>query len=154
VAIGNHRIKSFENGQVGFSWVDYRTSKQGVMTLEAADFLQRFVTHVLPAGFMKIRHYGILSSRNKAACIAKVREQFDAGPIAKTAKGTNWMKTFELLYGRHPKLCPCCGKGIMLVVETIEPRYRIRQRDGCKIRSKADIDSGLKRTAIPEQNGQ
>lgn len=130
VAISNHRIKSFENGQVGFSWVDYRTSKPGVMTLGATDFLQRFTTHVLPVGFMKIRHYGILSSRNKAACIAKVREQFNVEPVEKPQKGRNWMETFELLYGRHPKLCPCCGKGIMLVVETIEPRYRIRQRDG------------------------
>jgi hypothetical protein len=133
VAISNHRIKAFENGQVAFSWVDYRTSKPGVMTIGATDFLQRFVTHVLPVGFMKIRHYGILSSRNKAACIAKVREQFDVAPIANPPKGRNWMETFEMLYGQHPKLCPCCGKGTMLVVETIEPRHRIRQRDGPKL---------------------
>ena len=82
---------------------------------------------------MKIRHYGILSSRNKAGCIAKVREQFDVEPVEKPPKGHNWMETFEMLYGRHPKLCPCCGKGIMLVVATIEPRQRIRQRDGPKL---------------------
>jgi hypothetical protein len=82
---------------------------------------------------MKIRHYGILSSRNKTACIAKVREQHDVEPVEKPQKGRNWMETFEMLYGRHPKLCPCCGKGIMLVVETIEPRHRIRQRDGPKL---------------------
>lgn len=133
VAISNHRIKAFADGKVDFSWVDYRTSKPGVMTLGATDFLQRFVTHVLPVGFMKIRHYGILSSRNKAACIASVREQFGIDPVEKPVKGRNWMETFEMLYGRHPKLCPCCGKGIMLVVATIEPGYRIRQRDGPQI---------------------
>jgi hypothetical protein len=133
VAISNHRIKSFENGKVGFSWVDYRTSKPGVMTIDATDFLQRFVTHVLPVGLMKVRHYGILSSRNKTVCISKVREQHDVDPIEKPPKGRNWMETFEMLYGHHPKLCPCCGKGIMLVVETIEPGYRIRQRDGPQI---------------------
>jgi hypothetical protein len=133
VAISNHRIKAFADGQVSFSWIDYRTSKPGVLNIEAVDFLQRFVTHVLPVGFMKIRHYGILSSRNKAACIAKVREQFDVGPVKKPPKGRNWMETFEALYGRHPKLCTCCQKGIMLVVETIEPRHRIRQRDGPKL---------------------
>ncbi len=133
VAISNHRIKAFADGQVSFSWIDYRTSKPGVLNIKAVDFLQRFVTHVLPVGFMKIRHYGILSSRNKAKCIGQVREQFDVVPFAEPAKGTNWMETFELLYGRHPKLCTCCGKGIMLVVETIEPRYRIRQRDGPKL---------------------
>jgi hypothetical protein len=132
VAISNHRIKDFANGKVHFSWVDYRTSKPGVMTLEATDFLQRFVAHVLPVGFMKVRHYGILSSRNKAACIETVRVQHDVEPIEKLPKGRNWMETFEMLYGRHPKLCPCCGKGIMLVVQTIEPRHGIRQRDGPK----------------------
>ncbi len=130
VAIGNHRIKAFADGMVDFSWMDYRTSKLGIMSIVATDFLQRFVTHILPVGFMKIRHFGILSSRNKTACIAMVREQFDVEPVEKPPKGRNWMETFELFYGCHPKLCPCCGKGIMLVVETIEPRHRIRQRDG------------------------
>jgi hypothetical protein len=133
VAISNHRIKSFADGKVDFSWIDYRTSKPGIMNIDAIDFLQRFVTHILPEGLMKIRHYGILSSRNKAACIVKVREQFDVEPVEKPQKGRNWMETFEMLYGRHPKLCPCCGKGIMLVVQTIEPAYRIRQRDGPKL---------------------
>jgi len=90
---------------------------------------------VLPMGFMKIRHFGILSSRNKAGCIESVREQFDVAPVDKPVKGMNWMETFEMLYGRHPKQCPCCGKGILLVVATIEPGYRIRQRDGPKLRA-------------------
>jgi hypothetical protein len=133
VAISNHRIKSFADEKVAFSWIDYRTSKLGIMNIDATDFLQRFVTHILPEGYMKIRHYGILSSRNKANCIATVREQFGVAPIEKPIKGSNWMETFELLYGRHPKQCPCCGKGLMLVVQIIEPAYRIRQRDGPKL---------------------
>ena len=71
VAISNHRIKAFADGEVSFSWIDYRTSKPGVLNIQATDFLQRFVTHVLPAGFMKIKHYGILSSRSKATCIVQ-----------------------------------------------------------------------------------
>ncbi len=133
VAISNHRIKAFADGKVTFSWIDYRTSKPGLMPLKASDFLQRFISHVLPVGFMKIRHFGILSSRNKAGCIKSVREQFDVAPVAKPEKSRNWMETFEALYGHHPKLCPCCGKGILLVVATIEPGYRIRQRDGPKL---------------------
>jgi len=130
IAISNHRIKAFADEKVSFSWLDYRTSKLGVMTLDATDFMQRFLTHVLPVGFMKIRHYGILASRNKAKCIAAIRVQFDVAPIAKPLKRLNWMETFELLYGRHPKLCPYCGKGIMVAVLTIIPAYRLRQRDG------------------------
>src|SRR5665648_1041697 len=89
VAISNHRINAFSDGKVTFSWIDYRTSKPGLMPLKGTDFLQRFISHVLPVGFMKIRHFGILSSRNKADCIAKIREQFDVAPIAKPAKGIN-----------------------------------------------------------------
>jgi hypothetical protein len=133
IAISNHRIKAFAHGKVSFSWIDYRTSKPGVMTIQATDFLQRFLTHVLPVGFMKIRHFGILSSRNKTRCIESISEQFDLAPTAKPIKGRNWMETFEMLYGRHPKQCPCCGKGILLVVVTIEPGYCIRQRDGPKL---------------------
>jgi hypothetical protein len=133
VAISNHRIKSFADGKVAFTWIDYRTSKPGTLNIGATDFLQRFVTHILPEGYMKIRHYGILSTRNKAQCIAAVRKQFGVAPVEKPVKGSNWMETFELLYGRHPKLCPCCGKGLMLVVQIIEPAYRIRQRDGPKL---------------------
>lgn len=133
IAISNHRIKAFADGKVTFSWIDYRTSKPGLMTLDAPVFLQRFFSHVLPEGFMKIRHYGILSSRNKAGCIESVREQYGLAPIEKPEKGSNWMETFEMLYGCHPKQCPCCAKGLMLVVHTIEPAYRIRQRDGPKL---------------------
>jgi hypothetical protein len=130
VAISNHRIKAFANGKVDFSWIDYRTSKQGLMTLDASGFLQRFLTHTLPVGFKKIRHYGIMASRNKTKNIAAIREQHDIAPIAKPTKGMNWMETFELLYQRHPKLCPCCQNGIMMSVLTIIPAHRLRIRDG------------------------
>lgn len=130
VAISNHRIKAFANGKVTFSWTDYRTSKTGLMPLDATDFLQRFMTHVLPVGFMKIRHYGILASRNKTPCIVLVREQFGVAPLPKPIKGLNWMETFELLYGTHPKQCKSCGKGIMMAIYSIIPAYRLRQRDG------------------------
>jgi hypothetical protein len=139
VAISNHRIKAFSDGIVTFSWIDYRTSKPGLLPLDANHFLQRFLSHVLPAGFMKIRHYGILASRNKAGCIQSVREQFNVESIAKSTKGLGWMETFELLYGRHPKLCPCCKKGIMVAISVIEPAYRIRQRDGPKLEASASF---------------
>jgi hypothetical protein len=139
VAISNHRIKAFADGKVTFSWIDYRTSKPGLMPLDADHFLQRFLSHVLPTGFMKIRHYGILASRNKADCIQSVREEFNVVPMAKPTKGLNWIETFKLLYGRHPKLCPCCKKGIMMSISVIEPAYRIRQRDGPKLEANASF---------------
>ena len=128
VAISNHRIKAFGDGKVSFSWVDYRTSKAGLMELDADGFLQRFFSHVLPVGFMKIRHYGILASRNKGNTIEMVCGQLGVAPQPKPIKGRNWMEAFELLYGRHPKLCPCCGKGLMVVVETFLTKHQVRIR--------------------------
>jgi hypothetical protein len=128
VAISNHRIKAFGDGKVAFSWVDYRTSNAGVMEIDAGDFLQRFFSHVLPVGFMKIRHYGILASRNKGNTIEMVCGQFGVEPLPKPLKGLGWIEAFELIYGRHPKLCPCCGKGMMVVVETFLPKHRTRIR--------------------------
>lgn len=66
VAISNNRILKFENGMVSFKWRDYKDScKCKVMTLTAEEFIRRFLLHILPARFMKIRHYGILGNRNK-----------------------------------------------------------------------------------------
>ena len=74
IAISNHRIKSVENDRVKFSAIDYRTSKVVQVDLEAEEFLHRFSLHILPAGFMKIRHYGILGSRSKSAALNSARE--------------------------------------------------------------------------------
>ena len=73
VAISNHRIKEVKDGVVTFSWLNYRTGKTGLMPLKATEFLHRFILHVLPVSFIKIRHYGILSTRNKTGYISLVR---------------------------------------------------------------------------------
>ena len=130
VAIGNHRIKDVKDGLVSFSWMDYRTGKTGIMPLKATDFLHRFLLHVLPHGFVKIRHYGILSTRNKSACIARVREFFQVPAIQNPLKGKSSAEIFEALYGRSPKKCPCCGKGTLMVVEVYLPKHLQRSRDG------------------------
>ena len=130
VAISNHRIKNVENGKVTFSWIDYRTEKIGMLSLDASDFLLRFFLHVLPSGFVKIRHYGILSSRNKSACIEKIRSHFAVPSFDKPAKDKSWIDVFVQIYGRHPKLCPCCGKGMMMAMDIFTPKHLLRTRDG------------------------
>ena len=130
VAIGNHRIKEVKDGTVSFSWLDYRTGKTGIMPLKATEFLHRFLLHVLPSGFVKIRHYGILSTRNKSVCIARVREFFQVPMVANPLKGKSPLEVFEALYGRSPKTCPCCGKGTLVVVEVYLPKHLTKSRDG------------------------
>ena len=75
VAISNHRLLSFESGQVTFRWRDYaRGNKQRKMTLDGAEFLRRFVEHVLPRGFVRIRHFGYLANVQRAPLLAVARK--------------------------------------------------------------------------------
>jgi hypothetical protein len=74
VAISNGRLLSLENGQVHFRWRDSRhNNRSSVMRLDAAEFIRRFLLHVLPAGFVKIRHFGLLANRNRRQALALCR---------------------------------------------------------------------------------
>lgn len=130
IAISNHRIKEVKDGIVTFSWINYRTNKVGLLPLMATVFLHRFLLHVLPAGFIKIRHYGILSTRNKTGCIALVRELFGVPQTEMSEKKQSWIELYQTVYGNHPKLCPCCNIGIMVAVETFLPKHLFRIREG------------------------
>jgi len=76
VAISNGRLLSLENGQVTFQWRDSKDNNQiKAMTLDAVQFIRRFLLHILPPGFVKIRHFGFLSSRRRSAALALCRER-------------------------------------------------------------------------------
>lgn len=112
VAISNNRIIKSENGTVTFAWKDYRDgNKKKVMTIASAEFIRRFLMHVLPSGFRKIRHYGLFASRNKAQklllCKKLTRTKITA---PEREKKTAFEKLTELL-GKDFNLCPCCGIG-------------------------------------------
>jgi len=109
IAISNHRIQSIDNGEVVFGYKDYGDGgKVKTMTLLAPEFLRRFCLHILPKGFRKIRHYGILSSRNKK----NLRELQTKMGVPKPEK--------EAIIYIHPdfkaKSCPYCGKGEMHII--------------------------------------
>jgi hypothetical protein len=109
IAISNHRIQSIDNGEVVFAYKDYGDGgKVKTMTLSATEFLRRFCLHILPKGFRKIRHYGLLSSRKKK----DLRELQARMSVVQ-------MKKDAVIY-LHPdfraKCCPCCGKGEMHVI--------------------------------------
>lgn len=110
IAISNHRIINCDNGQVTFKWRDYKdASKEKVMVLPAEEFMRRFLLHVLPPQFTKIRHYGFLASATKqkklALCQKLLRVKQAVLPVGK-------MDTIELikqLTGIDITLCPICG---------------------------------------------
>jgi hypothetical protein len=114
IAISNHRIKGFENGRVNFSYKDYRQGgKQLIMTLDACEFLRRFCLHILPPGFMKIRHYGMLASRVKPQL--KMQQMKMGVPIVKKEK-LPWQQIAKQAMGFDVEACPHCKTGKMITI--------------------------------------
>ena len=134
VAISNSRLIAFDDNGVTFKWKDYRAKgreRHKMMTLATDEFIRRFLIHVLPDGFHRIRHYGLFASGARAENIARAREllavphrQHEAADADASADGA------EPQTPSHP--CPCCG-GRMIIIETFErgcsPRTRPAKRD-------------------------
>jgi hypothetical protein len=125
VAISNNRILSMTETTVTFQWRDRKnggTVKE--MTLDAVEFLRRFLLHVLPSGFMKIRHYGFLGNPAKkeaiALCRSLAKDQSVAQKPHKTPRG--WKDLLLFLTGKDLSVCPHCGKGHLLVLEVLPKR--------------------------------
>jgi hypothetical protein len=131
IAISNHRIKAMENDRVKFSAKDYRTSRVVELDLDAVEFLRRFALHILPSGFIKIRHYGILSPRLKSAALESVREPLHAEEPEVLETGSfsvyEWLAK---LYGLDAGVCPQCKTGRMRLIAVTYPKSRGSPQDG------------------------
>ena len=128
VAIANSRLIACDRSGVTFRWKDYRAEgrdHQKVMTLATAEFIRRFLIHVLPQGFHRIRHYGLLASGTRADNIARARRLLDVPAAQPEAADNSCTEVDDPKPLSHP--CPCCG-GRMIVIETFRrgtsPRYR------------------------------
>ena len=120
VAISNYRLVSIDGGTIVFRYKDYRDgAKQKTMPLGAIDFLQRFCLHILPFGFVRIRHYGILATRRKTQCLKEAR--LSLGIAAPQKQSTDWKSIARLRLGFDPDRCPVCGVGRMILIETLAP---------------------------------
>jgi hypothetical protein len=125
VAISNRRLISADDKDVTFKWKDYRLEGQErynkVMTLPAHEFIRRFLMHVLPAGFHRIRYYGFLTCQTRAKNVARIRELLTNPfiPIdaikAASAEASTSAQPEEPKAPEHP--CPCCGSN-MRIIET------------------------------------
>ena len=108
VAISNQRLEKLEDGRVTFRYKDYADSRrQKRLTLSAAEFLRRFVQHVLPKGFMKIRHYGLLASRQRQARLEQARLLLTAQQLEALLQGQQAEST--AITPAEPWRCPACG---------------------------------------------
>jgi hypothetical protein len=121
VAISNRRLVALNDKGVTFKWKDYRREgreRYAVMTLNSHEFIRRFLMHVLPQGFHRIRYYGLLTSPTRANNIARIRELLAVPLIAIDAIKAAHTKSEEPKAPEHP--CPCCGSR-MRIIETFLP---------------------------------
>jgi hypothetical protein len=115
VAISNSRIQSYENSRVRFSYKDYRHGGcRKLMELEDTEFIRRFALHILPSGFVRIRHYGILSSTAKKTSIPHIRRQLPSQEIC--------FIDLRRIRPFNPAVCPSCGSHSMVTVEILPAR--------------------------------
>lgn len=124
VAISNNRLVSMEDGQVAFRWKNYRRNHRvGTMTLDADEFIRRFLLHVLPDGFQHIRHYGLLGNRYRKAKLALCRKLLAVlTPVALMhGQPMDYRDHYEKLTGKSLRDCPLCGQGRMVRVEILLP---------------------------------
>jgi hypothetical protein len=122
VAISNNRLAGIENGQVHFRWKDYRDNSQiKTMSLSADEFIRRFLIHVLPAGFQRIRYYGFLGNRHREQKLALCRRLLGMQMPAQqsTALPKDYRDRYEELTGRSLHQCPHCRQGRMRIVEVL-----------------------------------
>jgi hypothetical protein len=115
VAIGNHRLLNVDESGVRFSWRDYRDNQEKVMPLEGTEFLRRFCMHILPKRFVRIRHYGLLSTAHRG----ELRElQLAFGiKIPEVREKKHWKDVCREHLNYDPDICPQCGKGHMTTIE-------------------------------------
>ena len=110
VAIANGRLLDCQNGRVSFRWKDYRAqNKPKAMTLDANEFMRRFLMHVLPKGFRRIRHFGFLANACCVRKLARIRAALDVPNPEPRVKPKDYRERYALLTGKRPDICPCCG---------------------------------------------
>ena len=129
VAISNNRLLDITGGKVTFRYKDYRhDARQKTMTLQAEEFIRRFLLHVLPEGFQRIRYYGFLGNRYREQKLAHCRKLLGMPapepPVLESPK--DYRERYEELTGSSLWQCPVCHQGSMLVIEIL-PRNHDRQ---------------------------
>jgi predicted Zn-ribbon and HTH transcriptional regulator len=127
VAISNHRLLSMDDGQVTFAYKDRSdNNRTRQMTLAADEFIRRFLLHVLPPRFVKIRYFGFLFHRNKRRNIALIREQMGSQAVITAPAVEDAQQIMLRLLGIDIHCCPHCGKGQMQVMHKIPKCSPIR----------------------------
>ena len=126
MALSNNRLVILEHGVVRFRWKDYaHGNRLKTMALPAAEFLARFLVDVLPDGFVRIRHFGLLANRGRTAKLARCRELLAVEPPELPAAPESVAALLLRLPGLDLTRCPVCRVGRLHVVGPLEPAARV-----------------------------
>ena len=134
VAVSNSRLIRFDDKGVTFTWKDYRVEGRDrfkTMTLAAHEFIRRFLLHVLPSGFHRIRHYGLFAGAVRAGNIERARQLLTAAQAAPQRPHTEADSQADDV--SPARRCPCCG-GRMIIIETFEGPRPARSPSPSRIR--------------------
>lgn len=124
IAISNSRILDYDGNDVTFRYKDRSDgNKVKSKTLSGVDFARRFLQHVLPPRFVRIRHYGFLAARRRND-LALCRKLLRAAPAPEPKKDETWVAAFTRLFRQNPLLCPACKVGVLEVREVLPPMRR------------------------------
>jgi hypothetical protein len=126
IAISNNRLRTLQDDKVSFLWRDYADhNRQKTMTLKADEFIRRFLLHVLPARYVRIRHFGLLANRNRKYLIALCRKILEDGKTVskENDRPETWQEQLLRICGIDVTICPVCQKGRMFRIELLRP-YR------------------------------
>jgi Putative transposase/Transposase zinc-binding domain len=129
IAIGNQRLVALHDGKVTFRYRDRRRGNASrLMTLEAPAFIDRFLLHLLPRGFVRVRHYGFQANGLRRQLVARARQLLaDPTPPVPQPNRESWQDLFRRLTGRDPLRCPSCKQGVLRIVSAgIAPDLRPR----------------------------
>lgn len=127
IAIGNERLVALKEGLVTFRYRDRKhDGVKKLLTLEARAFVQRFLLHVLPRGFVRVRHFGLQANGCRSRLIARARELLHAPapPKPDNTHRESWQHLYRRLTGRDPERCPYCGSGTLRPVALTDERER------------------------------
>lgn len=119
VAISNHRLQSVDETGVRFSYRDYRDYQSKAMKLTGVEFLRRFSQHILPKGFVRIRHYGLLSA-SKRPQLRQLQTALGV-QIPEKREKKDWKQLCREHLGYDPDLCPQCRQGRMVIIQRLDP---------------------------------
>ncbi len=124
IAISNNRILHIQNGDVSFLWRDYADhNRQKTMILKAEEFIRRFLLHILPSRYVRMRHFGLLANRKRKDAIALCRQILGDSKTQQNPRKETWQEQLLRICGIDVTLCPVCRKGRMLMIVRLLP-YR------------------------------